>query len=125
MGPYGAGREDIVLINFKLVNYTDRRLQRLGEGVVHSSLVVLQSGSFKKWHEAGDRVSNYCCHEASQMVKTAAAVHCLRIKSSLVKPGDVGIIVSRKPKDVRAVRLTDGTYFLVGIYVKPLELDDH
>ncbi|XP_018851829.2 uncharacterized protein LOC109013992 [Juglans regia] len=62
--------------------------------------------------------------EAPTMIKTAASVPCLRVNSGLVKPGDVGRIVSRKPKDVWAVRLAIGTYLIDGKYFKPLELDD-
>ncbi|KAG2674209.1 hypothetical protein I3843_13G109000 [Carya illinoinensis] len=62
--------------------------------------------------------------EAPQMIKTAASVPCLRVNSGLVKPGDVGRIVSRKPKDVWAVRLAIGTYLIDGKYFKPLELGD-
>ncbi|KAJ6693057.1 hypothetical protein OIU79_014737 [Salix purpurea] len=43
--------------------------------------------------------------EAPKMIKTAATMPCLRVNTGLVKPGDVGRIVSRKPKDVWAVRL--------------------
>ncbi|KAM7275629.1 hypothetical protein ACFE04_017495 [Oxalis oulophora] len=62
--------------------------------------------------------------EAPQMVKTATAVPCLRVNTGLVRPGDVGRIVSRKPKDVWAVRLAIGTYLIDGKYFKPLDLDD-
>ncbi|KAM3706266.1 hypothetical protein ACJW30_03G143000 [Castanea mollissima] len=62
--------------------------------------------------------------EAPKMIKTFASVPCLRVNSGLVKPGDVGRIVSRKPKDVWAVRLTIGTYLIDGKYFKPLELDE-
>ncbi|KAL2536007.1 hypothetical protein Fot_17415 [Forsythia ovata] len=62
--------------------------------------------------------------EAPQMLKTAASVPCLRINAGLVKPGDVGRIVSRKPKDVWAVRLSIGTYLIDGKYFKPLEIDE-
>ncbi|XP_040991867.1 uncharacterized protein LOC121238869 [Juglans microcarpa x Juglans regia] len=62
--------------------------------------------------------------ESPTMIKTAASVPCLRVNSGLVKPGDVGRIVSRKPKDVWAVRLAIGTYLIDGKYFKPLELDD-
>ncbi|KAL7084730.1 hypothetical protein ACP275_14G239200 [Erythranthe tilingii] len=62
--------------------------------------------------------------EAPQLLKTAASVPCLRANSGLVKPGDVGRIVSRKPKDVWAVRLSAGTYLVDAKYFKPLELDD-
>ncbi|KAK9939278.1 hypothetical protein M0R45_015978 [Rubus argutus] len=61
--------------------------------------------------------------EAPRMIKTAASVPCLRVNTGLVKPGDVGRIVSRKPKDVWAVRLLIGTYLIDGKYFKPLELD--
>ncbi|XP_022753720.1 uncharacterized protein LOC111302049 [Durio zibethinus] len=62
--------------------------------------------------------------EAPKMIKTAASVPCLRVNSGLVKPGDVGRIVSRKPKDVWAVRLAIGTYLLDGKYFKALEFDE-
>ncbi|KAK6235316.1 hypothetical protein SCA6_010653 [Theobroma cacao] len=62
--------------------------------------------------------------EAPKMVKTAASVPCLRVNAGLVKPGDVGRIVSRKPKDVWAVRLAIGTYLLDRKYFKPLEFDE-
>ncbi|KAK7306676.1 hypothetical protein VNO77_44628 [Canavalia gladiata] len=63
--------------------------------------------------------------EAPKMIKTAASVPCLRINSGLVKPGDVGRIVSRKPKDVWAVRLSIGTYLIDGKYFKPLDLAEY
>ncbi|XP_027170758.1 uncharacterized protein LOC113770489 isoform X1 [Coffea eugenioides] len=59
--------------------------------------------------------------EAPKMIKTAASVPCLRVNAGLVKPGDVGRILSRKPKDVWAVRLSIGTYLIDGKYFKPLE----
>nr|AKH05245.1 chlororespiratory reduction 42 [Pelargonium cotyledonis] len=62
--------------------------------------------------------------EAPRMIKTAASVPCLVVNSGLVKPGDVGRIVSRKPMDVWAVRLAIGTYLIDGKYFKPLELED-
>ncbi|CAL1403715.1 unnamed protein product [Linum trigynum] len=62
--------------------------------------------------------------EAPRMIKTAANMPCLRVNSGLVNPGDVGRIVSRKPKDLWAVRLAIGTYLIDGKYFKPLELDD-
>ncbi|KAI4308348.1 hypothetical protein L6164_031431 [Bauhinia variegata] len=63
--------------------------------------------------------------EAPKMIKTASSVPCLRVNSGLVKPGDVGRIVSRKPKDVWAVRLSIGTYLIDGKYFKPLDLADY
>ncbi|XVF05033.1 hypothetical protein REPUB_Repub05bG0136500 [Reevesia pubescens] len=62
--------------------------------------------------------------EAPKMIKTAASVPCLRVNAGLVKPGDVGRIVSRKPKDVWAVRLAIGTYLLDTKYFKALEFDE-
>ncbi|KAK2969889.1 hypothetical protein RJ640_015457 [Escallonia rubra] len=62
--------------------------------------------------------------EAPKVLKTAASVPCLRANSGLVKPGDVGRIVSRKPKDVWAVRLTIGTYLIDGKYFKALDLSE-
>ncbi|CAH1422138.1 unnamed protein product [Lactuca virosa] len=63
--------------------------------------------------------------EAPKMLKTAASMPCLRANSGLVKAGDVGRIMSRKPKDVWAVRLAIGTYLIDGIYFKPLQLDEN
>nr|XP_016491163.1 PREDICTED: uncharacterized protein LOC107810847 [Nicotiana tabacum] len=62
--------------------------------------------------------------EAPKLLKTAASVPCLRPNDGLVKPGDVGRIVSRKPMDVWAVRLSIGTYLIDGKYFKPLELEN-
>ncbi|KAJ0021666.1 hypothetical protein Pint_31712 [Pistacia integerrima] len=62
--------------------------------------------------------------EAPKMVKTAASVPCLRVNSGLIKPGDVGRIVSRKPKDLWAVRLSIGTYLIDGKYFKAFEVDE-
>ncbi|KAJ8767917.1 hypothetical protein K2173_020857 [Erythroxylum novogranatense] len=62
--------------------------------------------------------------EAPKMIKTAASVPCLRLNSGLVNPGDVGRIVSRKPKDVWAVRLRIGTYLIDGKYFKPLDVNE-
>nr|AKH05242.1 chlororespiratory reduction 42 [Monsonia marlothii] len=62
--------------------------------------------------------------EAPTMIKTADSISCLRVNSGLVKPGDVGRVVSRKPKDVWAVRLAIGTYLIDGKYFKPLVLED-
>ncbi|XP_022944245.1 uncharacterized protein LOC111448751 [Cucurbita moschata] len=61
--------------------------------------------------------------EAPKMIKTAASVPCLRVNSGIINPGDVGRIVSRKPKDVWGVRLKVGTYLIDGRYFRPLELD--
>ncbi|CAJ2651398.1 disease resistance protein [Trifolium pratense] len=69
-----------------------------------------------------DKGSPIIIIEAPKMIKTAASVPCLRVNSGLVKPGDVGRIVSRKPKDVWAVRLSIGTYLIDGKYFKPLDI---
>ncbi|KAH0780786.1 hypothetical protein KY290_000384 [Solanum tuberosum] len=62
--------------------------------------------------------------ESPKLLKTAASVPCLRPNVGLVKPGDVGRIVSRKPMDVWAVRLSIGTYLIDRKYFKPLELEE-
>ncbi|KAI3993830.1 hypothetical protein MKX01_002843 [Papaver californicum] len=62
--------------------------------------------------------------DAPQTIKTATSIPCLRVNTGFVKPGDVGRIVARKPKDVWAVRLTMGTYLIDGKHFKPLELDE-
>ncbi|XP_042049857.1 uncharacterized protein LOC121795394 [Salvia splendens] len=46
--------------------------------------------------------------QAPKLLKTASSVPCLRANAGLVNPGDVGRIVSRKPMDVWAVRLSIG-----------------
>ncbi|KAE8777974.1 hypothetical protein D1007_49201 [Hordeum vulgare] len=62
--------------------------------------------------------------EEPPMLKTAASVPSLRQNAGRVKPGDVGRIIARKPKDVWAVRLAVGTYLLDGKHFKPLEVVD-
>ncbi|KAK9127906.1 hypothetical protein Syun_016703 [Stephania yunnanensis] len=61
--------------------------------------------------------------EAPKTIKTAASVPCLRLNTGLVKVGDVGRIVARKPKDVWAIRLAIGTYLIDAKHFKPLILD--
>ncbi|GLJ14558.1 hypothetical protein SUGI_0235660 [Cryptomeria japonica] len=62
--------------------------------------------------------------EAPAMVKTAEPMPMLRRNDGYIKAGDVGRILERKPKDVWAVRLARGAYFLDRKYFKPLEMDD-
>ncbi|RZC77822.1 hypothetical protein C5167_002052 [Papaver somniferum] len=62
--------------------------------------------------------------DAPQTIKTATSIPCLRVNTGFVKPGDVGRIVARKPKDVWAVRLTMGTYLIDGKHFKPLDIDE-
>ncbi|KAF9592296.1 hypothetical protein IFM89_013522 [Coptis chinensis] len=62
--------------------------------------------------------------DAPKTIKTAASVPCLRVNTDLVKAGDVGRIVARKPKDVWAVRLAIGTYLIDGKHFRPLDLDE-
>ncbi|CAA6653764.1 unnamed protein product [Spirodela intermedia] len=60
--------------------------------------------------------------EAPPTLKTATAMPSLRINNGLVKPGDVGRIVGRKPMDVWAVRLAIGTYLIDGKHFRSLDL---
>lgn len=62
--------------------------------------------------------------EAPPTLKTATSMPSLRVNNGEVKPGDVGRIVSRKPKDVWAVRLAIGTYLIDGRHFKPLDLEE-
>ncbi|KAJ8649647.1 hypothetical protein MRB53_002670 [Persea americana] len=62
--------------------------------------------------------------EAPATLKTAGSMPSLKVNMGLVKQGDVGRIVARKPKDVWAVRLTLGTFLMDGKYFKPLDLDE-
>ncbi|CAL9227763.1 unnamed protein product [Arabidopsis halleri] len=57
--------------------------------------------------------------EAPKFIKMAASMPCLRANIGLVKPGHVGRIVSRKQKDLWAVRLSIGT--TCGQFDSPLE----
>ncbi|ERM93611.1 hypothetical protein AMTRI_Chr03g149390 [Amborella trichopoda] len=61
--------------------------------------------------------------EAPPTLKTADSMPSLKINNGFVKPGDVGRIVARKPKDVWAVRLTIGTFLMDAKYFRPLDLD--
>ncbi|KAJ6826659.1 uncharacterized protein M6B38_371200 [Iris pallida] len=62
--------------------------------------------------------------QAPPTLKTADTMPSLRVNSGEVKAGDVGRVVSRKPKDVWAVRLAIGTYLIDGKHFKPLDLAD-
>ncbi|XP_077245226.1 DUF3148 family protein [Tasmannia lanceolata] len=62
--------------------------------------------------------------EAPKTLKTAVSIACLKVNTGLVKPGDVGRIVARKPKDVWAVRLAVGTYLMDGKHFKPFVIDE-
>ncbi|KAF9625850.1 hypothetical protein IFM89_027461 [Coptis chinensis] len=61
--------------------------------------------------------------DAPKTIKTAASISCLKVNADLVKTGDVGRIVARKPKDVWAVQLAIGTYLIDGKHFRPLDLD--
>ncbi|KAK8954558.1 hypothetical protein KSP39_PZI002891 [Platanthera zijinensis] len=61
--------------------------------------------------------------EAPPTLKTAVPMPSLKVNNGQVKAGDVGRIVSRKPKDVWAVRLAIGTYLIDGKHFRPLDLD--
>uniref|UniRef100_A0A7N0VCZ0 Chlororespiratory reduction 42 n=1 Tax=Kalanchoe fedtschenkoi TaxID=63787 RepID=A0A7N0VCZ0_KALFE len=62
--------------------------------------------------------------EAPKWIKTATAMTSLRVNSGHINAGDVGRIMSRKPKDVWAVRFQIGTYLIDGKYFEALVLDD-
>nr|GEV97850.1 hypothetical protein [Tanacetum cinerariifolium] len=95
-----------------------------GRIVSESSESSADSGLTQKDSNALQIGSPVIIVEAPKMLKTAASVPCLRVNSDLVKAGDVGRIMSRKPKDVWAVRLAIGTYLIDGKYFKPLQLDE-
>ncbi|RID68828.1 hypothetical protein BRARA_C00965 [Brassica rapa] len=72
------------------------------------------------------RVTVRCCETAKEPPRPKSK---LQVGSPIIiveapKPGDVGRIVSRKPKDLWAVRLSIGTYLLDGKYFKALELEE-
>ncbi|ESW18117.1 hypothetical protein PHAVU_006G014400 [Phaseolus vulgaris] len=90
-----------------------------------SSLIKCASKESSELPEKGSKLeigSPIIFIEAPKMIKTAATMPCLRVNTGQVKPGDVGRIVSRKPKDVWAVRLRIGTYLIDGKYFEPLDL---
>ncbi|CAN6465062.1 unnamed protein product [Victoria cruziana] len=62
--------------------------------------------------------------EAPPALKTADSMPSLKMNTGQIKPGDVGRVVARKPKDVWAVRLAAGTYLLDAKYFAPLDLEE-
>ncbi|KAF3785513.1 hypothetical protein EJ110_NYTH27748 [Nymphaea thermarum] len=62
--------------------------------------------------------------EAPPALKTADSMPSLKMNTGQIKPGDVGRIVARKPKDVWAVRLAAGTYLMDAKYFTPLDLEE-
>ncbi|QCD78862.1 uncharacterized protein LOC114188954 [Vigna unguiculata] len=90
-----------------------------------SALIKCSSKESSELPEKGSKLeigSPIIFIEAPKMIKTAATMPCLRVNTGQVKAGDVGRIVSRKPKDVWAVRLRIGTYLIDGKYFRPLDL---
>ncbi|BAT88939.1 protein CHLORORESPIRATORY REDUCTION 42, chloroplastic-like [Vigna umbellata] len=90
-----------------------------------SALIKCSSKESSELPEKGSKLgigSPIIFIEAPKMIKTAATMPCLRVNTGQVKAGDVGRIISRKPKDVWAVRLRIGTYLIDGKYFKPLDL---
>ncbi|KAH0455192.1 hypothetical protein IEQ34_015224 [Dendrobium chrysotoxum] len=63
--------------------------------------------------------------QAPPTLKTAVPMPSLKVNNGQVKAGDVGRIVSRKPKDVWAIRLAIGTYLIDGKHFRPLDLDNN
>lgn len=60
--------------------------------------------------------------EAPPTLKTAEPMPMLRPNSGLIKPGDAGRIICRRPKDLWAVRFATGAYLIDRKYFKPLEI---
>ncbi|XP_062082511.1 protein CHLORORESPIRATORY REDUCTION 42, chloroplastic isoform X2 [Humulus lupulus] len=117
--------------NFKLNNYYynscsayhTRKKVFPAASIIKCDSSSSKDESPKKTHSKLGIGSPIVVVEAPKTVKTAASIPCLRINHGLINPGDVGRIVSRKPKDVWAIRLSIGTYLIDGKYFKPLELD--
>ncbi|KAL2322375.1 hypothetical protein Fmac_026754 [Flemingia macrophylla] len=104
----------------------DRSLNH-GVQISNSAIAFIRCES-KELPEKGSKLeigSPIIFIEAPKLIKTAATMPCLRVNYGLVKAGDVGRIVSRKPKDVWAVRLNIGTYLIDGKYFKPLDLAEY
>ncbi|KAH7285312.1 hypothetical protein KP509_33G021900 [Ceratopteris richardii] len=59
--------------------------------------------------------------EAPPFLKTAEPMPMMRPNRGVVMSGDVGRIISRKPKDVWAVRVKAGAFLLDRRYFKPVE----
>ncbi|EFJ31558.1 hypothetical protein SELMODRAFT_73051, partial [Selaginella moellendorffii] len=52
--------------------------------------------------------------EAPQILKTAEPMPMLRKNDGVIRPGDVGRIIDRRPKNVWAVRFAIGAYLIDG-----------
>lgn len=58
--------------------------------------------------------------EAPPMLKTAEPMPMMRPNLGLIKAGDAGRIIDRRPKDVWAVRFAAGAYLIDGKYFEAL-----
>ncbi|KAL2611072.1 hypothetical protein R1flu_022764 [Riccia fluitans] len=58
--------------------------------------------------------------EAPPLLKTAEPMPMMRPNRGLIKTGDAGRVIDRKPKDVWAVRFAAGAYLIEGKYFEPL-----
>lgn len=61
--------------------------------------------------------------EAPPHLKTAEPMPMLRANKGAVMPGDAGRILSRKPKDVWAIRFKTGAFLIERRYFKPLDVE--
>eukprot|EP01018_Ginkgo_biloba_P022786 Gb_04354 [translate_table: standard] len=106
-----------------------KNAERVGSAglVVRRSWGMVQRASLASENEEGSvelvAGSPIVVVEAPTMLKTAEPMPMMRVNSGLIKPGDVGRIISRKPKDVWAVRLSIGAYLIDRKYFKPLQID--
>ncbi|KAI5077757.1 hypothetical protein GOP47_0007581 [Adiantum capillus-veneris] len=61
--------------------------------------------------------------EAPLHLKTAEPMPMLRQNNGFVMPGDAGRIISRRPKDVWAIRFKSGAFLIERRYFKPLDAE--
>ncbi|KAL3689763.1 hypothetical protein R1sor_016072 [Riccia sorocarpa] len=58
--------------------------------------------------------------EAPPLLKTAEPMPMMRPNKGLIKVGEAGRVIDRKPKDVWAVRFVAGAYLIDGKYFEPI-----
>ncbi|CAM6089065.1 unnamed protein product [Calypogeia fissa] len=61
--------------------------------------------------------------EAPEMLKTAEPMPMMRPNRGLIKPGDAGRVIDRRPKDLWAVRFAVGAYLVERKCFKPLDVE--
>lgn len=91
--------------------------------VRRSCLTVAKSDSSEPSYDDLKIGSPIMIIEAPLYLKTAEPMPMLRANGGAVMPGDAGRIISRKPKDVWAIRLKTGAFLIERRHFKPLTVE--